>query len=139
MNPKDAEIYPFRGISKFLKGDYDGELADFDKVIEINPKYAEAYFKRGLARVPAKGAKGDFDGAIADFDKAIVINPKYAEAYYVRALAKYLKGDYDGAIADSDKLLEINPRDAEALRIRQSAEAKSKKAKSKQSIRGQQE
>ena len=76
-----------------------GVIADFDKLIVINPRSADAYYNRGVA----KDYKGDYDGAVADYDNAIEINPKDALAYNNRGNAKRHKGDYDGAITDFDK------------------------------------
>ena len=39
-------------------------LADFNKAIELNPNYADAYYNRGNA----KGNLKDYKGAIADFN-----------------------------------------------------------------------
>jgi len=65
------------------KGNYDQAIAAYDKAIQRNPDYAEAYYGRGNAYE----AKGDHDRAIADYDKAIQLNPDYAEAYYNRGNA----------------------------------------------------
>ena len=37
--------------------DYSGAIADFDKAIGINPNYAEAYYRRGLAKVESSQNK----------------------------------------------------------------------------------
>jgi tetratricopeptide (TPR) repeat protein len=75
-----------------------------------NPKLAEAYLNRGVA----KSTKGDQDGAIDDESKAIELNPKLAEAYLNRGAAKQTKGDLEGAIADFNQALELDPTLAEA-------------------------
>lgn len=56
----------------------------YDKVIELNPTVAQAYFNRGAC----KGNNFDFKGAIQDYDKAIELNPNYMEAYGNRGNAK---------------------------------------------------
>jgi len=63
--------YYNRGVAYGRKGEYDRALADLNKAIEINPKYAGAYNNRGKAY----GLKGEYDHAIADFSKAIEIDP----------------------------------------------------------------
>src|SRR6266699_2583338 len=91
-----APYYNNRGLAREAKGDHDGAIADYNRAIELNPKYAGAYNNRGLA----KKAKGDHDGAIADYNRAIELNPKDAGAYNNRGITKEGKGDHDGAIAD---------------------------------------
>jgi len=40
-----AEEYLYSGIEKGNSGDYQGAIKDFNKAIEINPKFAQAYQK----------------------------------------------------------------------------------------------
>jgi len=53
-----AEEYFISGVEKLASGDYQGAIKEFDRAIEINPKYAEAYIYRGVA----KGKLGDYQG-----------------------------------------------------------------------------
>src|SRR5271169_4806997 len=72
--------YMNRAIAYQLTNRLDEAIADFNKVIELDPKYDKAYNDRGntylLKNLP--------DRAIADFDKAITLNPKNAHAYFNR-------------------------------------------------------
>ena len=60
--------------------DYAGALTDFDRAIELNPAYTDAYGARGAVKYNAKKYKE----AIADFDQAIALNPGYTYAYWNR-------------------------------------------------------
>ncbi len=98
-----------------------GVISEYSKAIEINPKDAYAYFKRGLAKYNSK----DYQGAIADWTKAIEINPQYADAYSNRGNAKNGLGDNQGAIADYSKAIEINPQHDNAYNNRGGRKAES--------------
>jgi tetratricopeptide (TPR) repeat protein len=74
---RDAKFYNNRGAAYGEKGQYDQAISDFNKAIEINPRYNKAYNNRGIVY----RLKGQYDQAISDFNKAIVINPLDAEAY----------------------------------------------------------
>ena len=57
---------------------HDQAISDFTKAIEMNPRYYQAYYNRGIVY----GNKGQYDQAISDYNKAIEINPRFAQAYY---------------------------------------------------------
>jgi tetratricopeptide (TPR) repeat protein len=72
------------GIDKSSKGDYQGAIADFTKVIEQYPNEPKPYHYRGINKFNLK----DYSGAIVDFGRAIGLNPKNADSYYMRGMAK---------------------------------------------------
>jgi len=74
---RDAKFYNNRGIAFGEKREYDQAISDFDKAIEINPRYITAYNNRGVIY----RLKGQYDKAISDFNKAIEMNPLDAEGY----------------------------------------------------------
>jgi tetratricopeptide (TPR) repeat protein len=100
--------YKFLGNAWFDKGDYDRAIAEYTKAIEIDPRFAVAYYNRGLAW----GKKGDYDRAIAEYTKAIELDPEHADAYNNRGIAWVKKGEYDKAITDWTKAIELDPTDA---------------------------
>jgi tetratricopeptide (TPR) repeat protein len=61
-----AKDYLVRGRSKSNLQDYRGAIADYNKVIELNPKVAVAYYNRGLE----KSKVGEKDSACLDLSKA---------------------------------------------------------------------
>ena len=64
------------------QGDLDRAIADYTQAIQLNPKYAPAYYNRGSAW----GNKGDFDRAIADYSQAILLDPKEPKPITTAAL-----------------------------------------------------
>src|SRR3990172_6108157 len=102
-----AKAYLNRGTEYYQKGQCDEATLDYNKAIEIDPKYDKAYFNRGMVYGKCKSL---YDQAISDLSKAIEINPRYAEALTNRANAYASKGLYDEAISDYNKAIEINPR-----------------------------
>ena len=108
--PDTAFGYINRGIAYGEKGDHDRAIADFNKAIELDPKYDEAYYNRGYAY----SKKGDHGHALADYNKAIELDPKHAPAYINRGLVYFDKGDFDRAIADYNEAIELDPKYAKA-------------------------
>ena len=78
-------------------------IVDYNKAIEINPQYGNAYHNQGIA----KRRSGDHQGAIADFTKAIEINPQNADAYTNRGNARQLVDDFTGACSDWRKAVDL--------------------------------
>jgi len=87
----------FKGIAHSIKGQHDQAIPYYNKAIETNPRFANAYFSRGVAL--AEG-KGQYDEAISDYNEAIKINPRFAKAIALRGFAYYSKGEYDKAWVD---------------------------------------
>jgi tetratricopeptide (TPR) repeat protein len=113
---KSVEDYLKRGIEAGEKGQYDQAIADFNKALELSPRYDWAYFNRANAYY----RKAQYDQAIADLNKALELNPRDAEAYNNRGLYFYYKKEYGRAWEDIRKArslgLEIDPRFLENLR-----------------------
>lgn len=97
----------FKGIAHSIKGQHDQAIPYYNKAIEINPRFANAYFSRGVAS--AEG-KGQYDKAISDYNKAIEINPGFAKAIALRGYAYYSKGEYDKAWVDVHKVQTLGYR-----------------------------
>ena len=120
-------------------------IAIATRAIDADPKWAQAYAVRGLARLTLgqdTQALEDLDQAIklkdrdtillntrglllvsmkrlddafSDFDHVLTIDPKNADAISNRGYVFRLKGDLPGAMVEYDRALAINPRYAPSL------------------------
>lgn len=96
-----------RGAMHMRRKDAAKALADFDAVIELNPKYAEAYVNRGGALV-MMGRPGP---AVAALTEAMGLGVKEPhKAYFNRGAAREALGDLRGAYEDYEAALSIKPQ-----------------------------
>jgi tetratricopeptide (TPR) repeat protein len=95
--------------------DYLRAVENYDKAIQLDPNYVEAYTGRGLAQYNM----GSDAASILDFTKAISLAPNDAELYCMRGLA-FLEGvkDFERAIADFDQAIQIQPDHEQANLMR---------------------
>ena len=71
------------GIARHQTGDFRGAAESYGKAIEIDPKFAAAFYFRGNAYA----ALNDLKAAISEHTKAIRIEPKFADALMNRGIA----------------------------------------------------
>jgi tetratricopeptide (TPR) repeat protein len=100
-----AAAYPIRGNFYREIKKYDLAIADYNKAIELDPKYVYAYYARGGFYSISK----QYDLALIDYNKAITLDPKNRLGFYGRAELQKEKGLYQAAISDFEKVFEINP------------------------------
>ena len=103
---RQVREYVIKGENNYSTKQWDEIIADCTKTIELIPKDAAAYKKRGAAY----HAKGDYDKAIADFNN-MMLSSNF-DAYYCRGAAYAGKGDYDKAIADFNNMIALDPNDS---------------------------
>lgn len=105
-----AGDYYALATQKVTKRDFQGALADYDRVIQIAPKFVMAYRKR--AWLKGNGLK-NYQGALADYTQAIqLVNfiPQEADIYLERAeLKQFQIEDYQGALADYTRAIDRSP------------------------------
>ena len=107
---KLADLYLKRGQAQLCVGGADSRaraMADYSKAIEIDPRFAKAYFYRGSEYTN----QAKYDEAISDFNKAVDLDPNDAAAIRFRGLAFFVSGQNDSAIADLDKAVALKPDD----------------------------
>ncbi len=109
-----ADAYFSRGNDYLEKEMYDEAIAEFNKAVQINPKFSSAYNNR----CDTYRIKKQYQEAISDCTKAIELKPDFADAYYNRGLAYDYSGQYDKAILDYTKAIELNPKEHKAYNNR---------------------
>jgi uncharacterized protein len=93
------------GNQKVGKSNLLGALEDYNRSLTLNPKYAEAYFRRGIV----KEELFDNSGALADYNKAISIDAKYDYYEQRGSLKSNRLKDFLGAIEDLNQCIKIQP------------------------------
>lgn len=136
--------YNNRGIILANQKRIDEAMSDYNKAIQLEPKFPRALNNRGVLLKGQKKyeeALSDFnkaieldptysspynnrgviykiqnklDEAVLDFNKAIELKSTYTEAYFNRGNTRKMKSNYDGAVSDYEKAIELRPNYAEA-------------------------
>lgn len=99
-----AYIYNNRASIYIKQGQFEEAVSKLNKAIDYHPKYAEAYYNRGIALRHF----GYLNGAAEDYTTAIELKPDFTEAYANRGIIYSKLGQFDKAIADYNKAIEIN-------------------------------
>jgi tetratricopeptide (TPR) repeat protein len=106
LRPKFPLALYSRALTNSGIGEEDVAIADYDRVIELCPTFAEAYVNRGSNYFRKKNAKA----AIEDFETLIQLGQRLGAAYNGRGRCRYeLLGDVEGGLADLSEALRINP------------------------------
>ncbi|NEP55816.1 MAG: DnaJ domain-containing protein [Symploca sp. SIO2G7] len=99
-----------RAAAKALKVDYKGAVADYTQAIELNPRFIEAYLKRGEILYKL----GDARGTLRDCNQALSLNPNLVQAHYYKGRARYRLGYTQAAIEAYTQAINQEPDHAEA-------------------------
>ncbi|MGL5785524.1 MAG: tetratricopeptide repeat protein [Bacteroidales bacterium] len=101
-NPAESKV------NKSPKLDFEIVMRDYDRAIELNPRFAYAYFNRANVR----SAQKDFRNAVLDLDQAIRIDPEFAEAYFNRGLLYIYLDQNEKGFVDLSKAGELGMSEA---------------------------
>jgi tetratricopeptide (TPR) repeat protein len=95
-----------RGVTYMRRQENEQALLDFDAVLGIQPRHAEAQVNRGAALLQLRR----YGPAIASFTEALGLGVQEPyKAYFNRGAAREALGDYRGAYEDYNTALEIYP------------------------------
>ncbi len=83
--------------------EYDVILKDYERVLNLDPKFIYAYYNRA----EIKSIQKDYRGAISDYTEAINLEPQFAEAYFNRGLSRLSVGETTAGLDDLRKAGEL--------------------------------
>ncbi|KNF07506.1 TPR repeat-containing protein [Gottschalkia purinilytica] len=95
------------GLGYRQLGEFQNAKLHFQKVIEVNPKQADAFNELGLCLA----YMGNFEDAIESFSKGIDLKPNDYEIICNRGMAYIQVNDIENAKKDINKAYNINPND----------------------------
>ena len=98
-----AIAYNNRADAYISEGKYDLALADYDRAVVLNPRFAKAYNNRGVAYAKT----GELDRALQNFAAAIELDGHYANPYVNRADVYLRQLEFQKASSDYDAALKI--------------------------------
>lgn len=84
------------GLDCYQQGQAVAARRQFDRAIQVDPDFADAYNNRNLLYQ----SNGDLDAALQDFDRAIRLDPELAGAYVNRGMVWKSKQNYELAARD---------------------------------------
>jgi tetratricopeptide (TPR) repeat protein len=109
--PDDAFGQYMLGLSSWKAGDFTGAKAAFDKSIELDPKFAKAYFNEARVLLDLQRAPE----ALEMIGKGREIDSTSSDGWRLTARAKVASGDVEGAMATYRELLMRDDTDAWGL------------------------
>ena len=99
------------GLAYYHRGRIEKAIAAYQKAIELEPNFADAYGGLGVIY----WRTGNLDDAIRHCQKAIKIAPENIEFHQNLTRIYWQKGRYDAAAVGYRIILELNPSDENAL------------------------
>jgi len=106
----DVLNYFNSGVTFYDQKEFSKAIQAYQKVIELDPTYVEAYNNMGIIYQML----GNADRAFGAYQKATEINPRYEKGYNNLGILLLLKGRYEEALEAFEKALAVNPNNIES-------------------------
>lgn len=113
LEPTNPELYDKRALAHLRLQQYDQSIADYQKVVELQPENGRALLLLGNAY----GYAGDDERALATYSQTLALNPtddlrgQLSSAYHNLALKAFHANDYERALAHYRTAQSIDPED----------------------------
>ena len=101
----DNKLYKI-GTTYLNAGDYEKAVKNFNKSIEKNDKFIDAYFNRALSYTYLK----KYDEAINDYSIVIKLDPNNEVSFFNRSRIFNLKKEYQKALSDLNSAINIDKK-----------------------------
>jgi Flp pilus assembly protein TadD len=106
----DVLDYFNSGVTFYNQKEFSKAIQTYQKVIELDPTYVEAYNNMGIIYQML----GNADRAFGAYQKATEINPRYEKGYNNLGILLLIKGRYEEALEAFQKALAINSNNIES-------------------------
>jgi Tfp pilus assembly protein PilF len=106
----DVLIHFNSGVSFYNQKEFSKAIQAYQKVIELDPTYVEAYNNLGIIYQMI----GDVERAFESYQKSTKINPRYEKGYNNLGILLLLKGRNEEALEAFQKALAVNPNNIES-------------------------
>lgn len=117
------EVYQNLGLALFYLDREEEALVSFNKAIELDKTFYQAWYSRGVALLKrmkdiylfpgsldlSEESQKQYQDAIESFKKTIEIEPEYHRAWYDRAECYAIIQEVDLAIKDLKQAIQLNP------------------------------
>ena len=100
-----ANAYLFRARANVALVQPEAAVADFSKVIQLQPSSTDAFVERAAVHLRTN----DYPVVIADCGEAIRLNPKLTYAYTLRGMAFREMGNLPKSLEDFNQAVELAP------------------------------
>ncbi|WP_375470928.1 tetratricopeptide repeat protein [uncultured Nostoc sp.] len=101
-------FYYFRAVIRHDLKDYQGELADLNQAIKLQPAHTNSYLSRANVYFQLK----NYQAALADLNQAIKLQPDGAVNYKLRGIVYSELKNYQAALADLNQAIKLQTDDA---------------------------
>lgn len=108
-SPSQLDVLAARialGKSYFAAQRFSQAIGEYNAVLRLEPRNADALLHRGMARERI----GATELALADFDAALKTRPHFLEAWYCRCLLNARSGRLEAALTDLGSIARLNNR-----------------------------